>query len=331
MGLKFHNFPIQFMGERNFKKIIAYVNETLNGKHRNIMMYDDYFTENFVDGGYLYYPLAILGKKNHQIHWIKWRIKEFEPPYEWEDDAVVEDGNETVPQKFIDIMSKRPYYYEYSKYLKLRHEPEHLQISQGYGKTAKYFYSKETHYEQRLIDDIAMQVSDWLKSQVKREGWLKEDYDGSIGFASFRLNSVDNLWYGRVVIHDGNAFGEYLWFRSEEKPVPGMTSLKIEICEKVSKEVDPKYGYDAEPPVPPPDRTDYFMGVPYNTADYYRPPKPYSSNDVVHVIETRSEDKAASWIDDISAMMNAAPEIVEKNPRLKKMRDKFNLLREKRE
>lgn len=331
MGLKIHNFPIQYMGYSNFEKIRKYINETLNGKNKRIMMYDDYFTENFVDGGYLYYPLTILGKKNHQIHWIKWRIKEFEPPYEWEDDAVVEDGNETVPQRFIDVMSTRPYYYDYSKYLKFRHEPPHLIISRGYGKSAKYFYSKETHYEQRLIDDIAMQVSDWLKSHVKREGWIKEEYNGSIGFTDIKLNSVDNLWYWSVGIHDRNAFGKHLWLRSEEKPVPGMTSLKIEICDKVSKEVDPKEGYDAEVPTPPPGKTLYFMRVvPYNTADHYKPPEPYSSNDVVHFIETRGEDEAAHWIDIISGILNGAPEIVEKDPKLKKWRDKMNEVRERR-
>ena len=320
------------MGEKNFEKIISYVNDTLNGKYRNIMMYDDYFTERFVDGGYLYYPLAIIGRKNHQIHWIRWRIKFFIPPYEWEDDAVVEDGNGSVPQKFVEIMSDRPYYYDYSRYLKLRYEPEYLQIRQGYGKSGKYFYSKETHYEQRLIDDIAIQISDWLKSRVKRADWMKEDYDGKIDFRKFFLNSADNLWYGRVRILDRNAWGTNLWIRSEKEPSPGMTSLKIEVCEKVSKEVDPVRGYDAEPPVLPPNQTAYFMKtVPYNTADYYKPPKPYSANDVVHMIETRNQEEAASMMDSIRAKLNAAPEIVEKDPRLKKMRDKFNLLREKKE
>lgn len=208
--------------------------ELENVKH--IQLYDDYLSENFVFDDYVYYPVTLIKKKGADIHWIRW--------YKGSDSLIdsykkldaLESADINVPEAFKKRISQRVFCFDRKQSFPFIYDYKWEVTSKFVNKCYYEYldYSPEKHIEQRLLDDIAFQLTQSILSYSPREGIINEDYDFFLPSVAYKSPVFrESRWFFPVGIKDYYAFGLNIWVSSSQRILGGLDKMDIDICESI--------------------------------------------------------------------------------------------------
>lgn len=207
---------------------------------KHIQLYDDYLSENFVFEGYVYYPVTLIKKKGADIYWIRWKMNTDTLTDSYKKLDIIESADANVPEEFKNRMSQRAFCFDRKQSFPFIYDNKWEVTSKFVNKCYYEYldYSPEKHIEQRLLDDIAYQLTEGIISLSPREGIINEDYDFFLPSVAYKSPAFrENKCFFPIGIRDHYAFDLNIWVSSPRRISGGLEKLEIEICESIDESV----------------------------------------------------------------------------------------------
>lgn len=239
------------------RKISDLLDECYGGRRATVHLYDDYWNENFVSDGYVYYPMGVkLGKGEPFIYWIRWKTggKDSRTSYAYGTD--LESANDTVPEEFVRRMSARNFFFDRNKSFPFAYNDQWETCDRPAG--CEVGYSPDRHIEMQLLNSFGEQLTEFILEVSPREDVIKENYWFSIGNLSYNKQLYDEKkekWY--FLIHFGYAYSMSIWVESDAPLRVSVLDQKIEIPEGLSPEIFEKCFDGVAARYTPPDPSKY--------------------------------------------------------------------------
>ncbi len=207
---------------------------------KHIQLYDDYLSEKFVFEGHVYYPVTLIKKKGTDIHWIRWKMNTDSLTDSYKKLDAIESADADVPEAFKKRMSQRAFYFDRKQSFPFVYDNK-WEVTSKIVNNCYYEYldySPEKHIEQRLLDDIAYQLTQSIISSSPREGIINEDYNFFLPSVAYKSPTFrDNKWFFPIGIRDHYAFDLNIWVSSPQRIMGGVEKLDIEICESIDESI----------------------------------------------------------------------------------------------
>lgn len=219
------------------RKISDLLDECYGGRRATVHLYDDYWNENFVSDGYVYYPMGVkLGKGEPFIHWIRWKTGGKDPRTSYAYGVDLESANDTVPEDFVRRMSARRFFFDRNKSFPFAYDDQWETCDRPAG--CEVGYSPDRHIEMQLLNSFGEQLTEFILEVSPREDIIKENYWFSIGNLSYNKQLYDEKkgkWY--FLIHFGYAYSKSIWVESDVPLRGSVLDQNIEIPESLSPEI----------------------------------------------------------------------------------------------
>ncbi len=218
------------------KKISNLLGECYGGGRAIIHLYDDYWNENFVSDGYVYYPMGVkLGKGEPFIHWIRWKTdgREWKTSYAYGVD--LESAGNTVPEEFVCRMSARKFFFDRSKSFPFAYNDQWEICDRPAG--CEVGYSPDRHIEMQLLNSFGEQLTEYILDISPREDIIGLNYWFSISNRSYNKQLYDAEKGKWIFSIDFSAYGwwsESILVESDEPLRGSVLDQKIEIPESLS-------------------------------------------------------------------------------------------------
>lgn len=243
MRICYHNSYLDLLFDSTFYEIICqYFENYFENDVTQLQLYDDYISENFIADDYVYYPITLINKKEVHIHWIRWKKKAESLIDSYKKVDELECANTNVPASFKKRMNERVFYFD-------RRQSFPFQYDYRWEVTSKFVnncyyeylnYLPDKHIEQRLLDDIAYQLTQAIVALSPREGIIKEDFNfflPSAAYTSPVYREDAQRWFFPIGIRDDFAVDLNIWVSSPNRILGGVKTLDIEICESIDETI----------------------------------------------------------------------------------------------
>lgn len=252
------------------KRISGLLDECYGGRRATVHLYDDYWNENFVSDGYVYYPMGIkLGKGEPFIHWIRWKTdgKDWRTSYAYGVD--LESAGDTVPEEFVRRMQTRKFFFDRSKSFPFAYTDEWETCDRPAG--CEIGYSPDRHIEMQLLNSFGEQLTEFILDISPREDLIGLNYWFSIGNNSYNKQMYDpekGKWIFSI------NFGAYGWWEKfilveSDEPLRGsVLDQKIEIPESLYPDIYEQRFQTVHAAYTPPDPSKYKEFISQGIIDY---------------------------------------------------------------
>ena len=252
------------------KRISGLLDECYGGRRATVHLYDDYWNENFVSDGYVYYPMGVkLGKGEPFIHWIRWKTdgKDWRTSYAYGVD--LESAGDTVPEEFVRRMQSRKFFFDRSKSFPFAYTDEWETCNRPAG--CEIGYSPDRHIEMQLLNSFGEQLTEFILDISPREDLIGLNYWFSIGNNSYNKQMYDpekGKWIFSI------NFGAYGWWEKfilveSDEPLRGsVLDQKIRIPESLSRKIFEEQFDGVAARYTPPDPSKYKEFISQGIIDY---------------------------------------------------------------
>ena len=252
------------------KRISGLLDECYGGRRATVHLYDDYWNENFVSDGYVYYPMGVkLGKGEPFIHWIRWKTdgKDWRTSYAYGVD--LESAGDTVPEEFVRRMQSRKFFFDRSKSFPFAYTDEWETCNRPAG--CEIGYSPDRHIEMQLLNSFGEQLTEFILDISPREDLIGLNYWFSIGNNSYNKQMYDpekGKWIFSI------NFGAYGWWEKfilveSDEPLRGsVLDQKIEIPESLYPDIYEQRFKTVHAAYTPPDPSKYKEFISQGIIDY---------------------------------------------------------------
>lgn len=225
-------------GQTN-QNISALLDECYGGRRATVHLYDDYWNENFVSDGYVYYPMGVkLGKGEPFIHWIRWKTGGKDPRTSYAYGVDLESAGDTVPEEFVHRMQTRKFFFDRSRSFPFAYNDQWETCDRPAG--CEVGYSPDRHIEMQLLNSFGEQLTEFILDISPREELIGLNYWFSISNPSYNRQMYDpkkGKWIFSI------NFGAYGWWEmfilvESDEPLRGsVVDQKIDIPEGLSPEI----------------------------------------------------------------------------------------------
>lgn len=236
MKIHYHNSYLMSLFDN--QKLHAFFDGMELKDVKHIQLYDDYLSENFVYDGHVYYPVTLIKKKDTDIYWIRWNLNSDSLTDSYKKLDAIESAD--APEAFKKRMSQRAFYFDRKQSFPFVYDNKWEVTSKFVNNCyCEYLdYSPEKHIEQRLLDDIAYQLTQIIISLSPRDGLINEDYDFFIPSVAYKSPVFrENKWFFPIGIRDHYAFDLRIWVFSPQRITGNVEKLDIEICESIDESI----------------------------------------------------------------------------------------------
>lgn len=236
MKIHYHNSYLMSLFDN--QKLHAFFDGMELKDVKHIQLYDDYLSENFVYDGHVYYPVTLIKKKDTDIYWIRWNLNSDSLTDSYKKLDAIESAD--APEAFKKRMSQRAFYFDRKQSFPFVYDNKWEVTSKFVNNCyCEYLdYSPEKHIEQRLLDDIAYQLTQSIISLSPREGIINEDYDFFMPSVAYKSPVFrDNKCFFPIGIRDHYAFGLNIWVSSPQRITGNVEKLDIEICDSIDESI----------------------------------------------------------------------------------------------
>lgn len=252
------------------RKISDLLDECYGGRRATVHLYDDYWNENFVSDGYVYYPMGVkLGKGEPFIHWIRWKTGGKDPRTSYAYGVDLESAGDTVPEEFVHRMQTRKFFFDRSRSFPFAYDDQWETCDRPAG--CEVGYSPDRHIEMQLLNSFGEQLTEFILGISPRKDLIELNYWFSIGNNSYNKQMYDpekGKWIFSI------NFGAYGWWEKfilveSDEPLRGsVLDQKIEIPESLSPAIFEKCFDGVAARYTPPDPSKYRQFISQQIIDY---------------------------------------------------------------
>ena len=269
---KFYYRPalgMTMFGDPN-KKISDLLDECYGGRRATVHLYDDYWNDNFVSDGYVYYPMGVkLGKGEPFIHWIRWKTdgKDWRTSYAYGVD--LESAGDTVPEDFVWRMSARKFFFDRSKSFPFAYTNQWETCDRPAG--CEVGYSPDRHIEMQLLNSFGEQLTEFILDISPREDLIGLNYWFAISNRSYNKQMYDPEKGKWIFSIDFSAYGwwsESILVESDEPLRGSVLDQKIRIPESLSRKIFEEQFDGVAARYTPPDPSKYRQFISQQIIDY---------------------------------------------------------------
>lgn len=221
------------------QKISNLLDECYGGRRATVHLYDDYWNEDFVSDGYVYYPMGVkLGKGEPFIHWIRWKTGGKDPRTSYAYGVDLESAGDTVPEEFVRRMQTRKFFFDRSRSFPFAYNDQWETCDRPAG--CEVGYSPDRHIEMQLLNSFGEQLTEFILNISPIEDLIKLNYWFSISNLSYNRQMYDPEKEKWIFSIDFSAYG--WWSESilaeSDAPLRGsVLDQKIKIPESLSPEI----------------------------------------------------------------------------------------------
>jgi len=189
--------------------LLPFIKEKYGENFLGILMYEDYLSDNFCNGGVWYYPLTVRTTEGTFTEWILWDISDTESfkdgiPYSYVGEELLTFAFASdVPEEFVSALSCRAIDYDSDCMTVTVHTPA-LSPEKLSGK-----------YSQTFLDELAKQITRALSRALAVEGLKDSTLELSLVLAdgTYMEHTSDNVTYRRLLLTDKGCQARDFWVK----------------------------------------------------------------------------------------------------------------------